>query len=741
MGGNFKAKCVDLQGANKDGYTVGKVYEIIDGQFVDDQGSKRPFGGCLKKFEDLVDYSMSKWELVTEKQYSGEYISIKRCKKDKRVVAVLSMDGKFQKSANVKLKDFDGDFGKAAKAAVEKLLGVISRPETAVNITAEDTPLTADGFNVGDRVHHETYGNGTVLGVNSGNPPIAVEFDNAMGGHDCCLLGTGHGKDNHCWWCRPSELKLVETAVNEPTSFDWQSFKSGKCAVHCDTEEKAMEFLKECDAQGIKWADGIKATNKTNFKGASSYGILYFGDSSCLTYSIYPDLHTRDIKIDYIPTKPTVKEVKRLAKPDEYVKIVDAQKVPRTDGVPEYKNGDILKILESENGMSKYGEGYAGNGWARNLYNSEYVVLEDYIPEDKPAVKEINRTAKVNEYVKALRGEGGFIHPDTIYKVERVCGVSVYVTDPTGEYSCQNSISHDNYIILENYNPIKEVKRPAKVGEWIKVIGDGGHPNVKTGEIAKVTSLVEDEHGWVRVNGYKQYGGGCIKLDQYVVLENYQPETTPAVKAEFRKAKVGDKIEVVKKRKCHVSAEIGNIHTVNRVDRQGLYTDNNSIYFWDENEEYIIVEEAKPEVKRVGRQARTGEYVEVINASSIPITNGKPEYKNGDVLKIIEGGHQARYAEGSSDDGRRRVLNTEEYVVLENYQPEVKRVKRSATKNEWIEIAKNADSRVNEGEKYQVVDTDVSGRWVDIKHPKGTNKGKLCLYTSEYVVLENYQPK
>lgn len=41
---------------------------------------------------------------------------------------------------------------------------------------------------------------------------------------------------------------------------DWDRFKNGKIAVHCDTEEKANDFLKECNKQGITWTDGDKTT-------------------------------------------------------------------------------------------------------------------------------------------------------------------------------------------------------------------------------------------------------------------------------------------------------------------------------------------------------------------------------------------------------------------------------------------------------------------------------------------------
>lgn len=39
-------------------------------------------------------------------------------------------------------------------------------------------------------------------------------------------------------------------------NFNWEEFKKRNIAVHCDTEEKAKDFLKECDKEGIRWNTG-----------------------------------------------------------------------------------------------------------------------------------------------------------------------------------------------------------------------------------------------------------------------------------------------------------------------------------------------------------------------------------------------------------------------------------------------------------------------------------------------------
>lgn len=72
-------------------------------------------------------------------------------------------------------------------------------------------------------------------------------------------------------------------------------------------------------------------------------------------------------------------------------------------------------------------------------------------------------------------------------------------------------------------------------------------------------------------------------------------------------------------------------------------------------------------MREVKRMAKIGEKVKVVDAGFVPKTGGNPEYKNGDILTVIGIYHdsQVRYAEGMSDDRRARVLNPDEYVVLE----------------------------------------------------------------------------
>ena len=67
-----------------------------------------------------------------------------------------------------------------------------------------------------------------------------------------------------------SMINSIPSMTTIPNFIDWDEFKAGKIAVHCNTEEKAKAFLRECDARGIKWRGGDKASKETCYH---AYGV------------------------------------------------------------------------------------------------------------------------------------------------------------------------------------------------------------------------------------------------------------------------------------------------------------------------------------------------------------------------------------------------------------------------------------------------------------------------------------
>ena len=71
---------------------------------------------------------------------------------------------------------------------------------------------------------------------------------------------------------------------------------------------------------------------------------------------------------------------------------------------------------------------------------------------------------------------------------------------------------------------VREVKRPAKPGEWVKVVNAYGScwETYKTGDVLKVERPFKtDEEGWVYLEGHREC---ACSPSEYVVLEGYKPE-------------------------------------------------------------------------------------------------------------------------------------------------------------------------------------------------------------------------
>lgn len=188
-----------------------------------------------------------------------------------------------------------------------------------------------------------------------------------------------------------------EQAPLTATSIDWESFKAGKFAVHCDTEEKAKAFLKECDEHGIKWCSGHKTSSFTNWKDYREntyYRFYVYIDGTVdngICYGNFSSDHSLKI-IDYTPSKPTVKEVKRPAKVGEWIKIVNADHMERYRGCEEYKNGDILKVAKTNACCL---DDVLAEGISEWIDKREYVVLENYQPEQSSLESKANYTTEI----------------------------------------------------------------------------------------------------------------------------------------------------------------------------------------------------------------------------------------------------------------------------------------------------------------------------------------------------------
>lgn len=198
-------------------------------------------------------------------------------------------------------------------------------------------------FKVGDRVkvkkdivtlNRRTVGKcGTVKELLTDNY-CSVEFDEFVGGHDC----NGFAKEGHGWNHAEDALDLVKTQ-----------------------NETIVIYRNDNKVVALDKSTGEKAEAKCN--PADEFD---FRTGAKLAFN---RLMGEDVKPDN-----GVCEVKRKAKVGEYIKIVDAKPF-----LIPYENGEIFRVIGIGN------EGCKGKNSVKNCYvwHDEYVVLENYKPEEK----------------------------------------------------------------------------------------------------------------------------------------------------------------------------------------------------------------------------------------------------------------------------------------------------------------------------------------------------------------------
>ena len=135
--------------------------------------------------------------------------------------------------------------------------------------------------------------------------------------------------------------------------FNWEGFKNGKIAVHCDTEEKAKDFVKKCYKYGIKWL--CEANDDATFWEKYENDTFYFGgfnlhmaNISILSYGNYADVEDEIVfEWELTPFYPELKE----------------------GMIIECRNGDryLLRNVRGDLILS------ANKGWVEYVYDNNFI--------------------------------------------------------------------------------------------------------------------------------------------------------------------------------------------------------------------------------------------------------------------------------------------------------------------------------------------------------------------------------
>lgn len=226
-------------------------------------------------------------------------------------------------------------------------------------------------------------------------------------------------------------------------------------------------------------------------------------------------------------------------------------------------NKTIVKLSNGKVGVAKCSpedefDYYEGLRIATaRAYGKEYCTALPYEPYESK-VKEVDRRAKVGEWIKITDAHASYDCYKTgdilkVYKRSEFNGGGVYCKMEKKFTDCNNDngnilIFDKEYVVLENYNPkkkkveepkVKEVKRTAEVGEYIKIVNaQQSNKCYDNGDILKVYAFeygeITHKRRGVFCNTKRRLpydttvsnnnGNPVIFDNEYVVLENYKPE-------------------------------------------------------------------------------------------------------------------------------------------------------------------------------------------------------------------------
>lgn len=424
-----KFKCTWTSGGTH--FRIGKVYELnSDGSMMGDNG----FSFSPYPFKTAVEY-LTKANWYKFEPVSGRY-ELHITSDGDTTHAVYKVNGKIESRGEAKRNPSDShDFKVGAELAMKRALGIVNKPEPIVEpkptvTKQEDKPKYASG----DRVR--IIGNTNCHGFENDSVVILKNRTaSSVGGYGwhCSKID---GIPIPCDFVREDDMK----PYTEPSpTFDWDAFKSGKIAVHCDTEEKAKAFVRECYAHNVTWRDGSSDDIRWwDCKSDTCYrcdGHLVYGH-----IDTYKRRAVDCVIIDY-PFEPKQKEVVKLYCVKDYA--------PRTT----LTKGKIYEFLD---GIVTYNGGQKSH---RMASAKEFCGAVNATAGTTTIVPLVSRPAKVGEWIYITASADDRAEKEKIYQVAQSnIPLELFIKHPQGmrDYDGAACITGSEYLVLDGYHGEQE---------------------------------------------------------------------------------------------------------------------------------------------------------------------------------------------------------------------------------------------------------------------------------------------
>lgn len=297
-----------------------------------------------------------------------------------------------------------------------------------------------------------------------------------------------------------------------------KDFLDGLICVRCDTPEDKQRLLQLCteagitktyssllDFQQVVWLNNVfYVDQKVSILAAISKATAKFCDVVPFS-SLAHDTHHRRIVIDYSDTITTA----TLYNGDNAVKSTTINRCRRDNPSVHIAAIEVIdKLLAKQVKQPKPKKPAEKDGFN----------VGDRVVVNAPNLGNAHSAHGKHGTIVSLENEH---YGENFFALE--LDEPVYNHDCArqtkrghGCYANAGNLRHEQPVKLE----VREVKRHAKDGEWVKIVNKRGWYNdrYKLGEILQVTT----EQSPISV--FLSCGGGAACDDEYVVLEGYQPE-------------------------------------------------------------------------------------------------------------------------------------------------------------------------------------------------------------------------
>lgn len=310
----------------------------------------------------------------------------------------------------------------------------------------------------------------------------------------------------------PDRIVKPEDIAEMTPKYTMKDFIKKPIAVRVG-QEHAEEFLQMCEAEGLRWMSGLKATEHTPSGYGDSLSICYNFPKCPKGLGQSPDRFYMEngwMVIDFTDIEPNM---------HRYQIIIDCEDDKVTKARMMVGGREVKTTIARRNPVDEFDFAIGAKVAFDRLFGKEPSAPVESVPAPK---------FKVGDRVKCIRSVGTNNKIVNKYGTVRDvhsdgwCAVEFDVN--INGHECGGTIKSGRgwYCPADKLEPapVREVKRHAKVGEYVKIVESTFYKNrFKVGEIHKVTGQLMDA-GEVVLD----CGSPYASPNEYVVLEGYKPE-------------------------------------------------------------------------------------------------------------------------------------------------------------------------------------------------------------------------